>query len=138
MAKPTSILTFSMDELRPIINHARTSRNHRAAYADIGEQSPGPGLMLVKDDGIYLMSNGMPGFMRTDIKAHRVCYARGYDPTKDDDVWERSRAAVGGDDFAQLFDLEAFENAERTLSKEVKVLVHEDRFELVWTPQIAA
>ena len=59
-----------------------------------------PGLWLVHDDGIYLMSNGHPGLLVDEAgPRHFVVYALGYDPKSDPDVWERSRDAVGGDDF---------------------------------------
>ena len=31
-----------------------------------------------------------------------IVYAEGFDPSKDDDVWDRSVIAVGGDDFAEF------------------------------------
>jgi hypothetical protein len=50
------------------------------------------GLWLVHDDGIYVMANA-EGF--------QPVYARGY-VAKSHGVWERSRAAVGGDDFCEF------------------------------------
>lgn len=55
-------------------------------------------IMLVKDDGVYLMSfgdkptNAGPEWKRT------VAYAKGFDPRKDQEVWDKSRDAMGGDD----------------------------------------
>ena len=31
-----------------------------------------------------------------------IIYAESFDPSKDDDVWDRSVIAVGGDDFAEF------------------------------------
>jgi hypothetical protein len=34
-----------------------------------------------------------------------VAFAESYDPNKDEEVWERSRQAVGGDDFGEFIPL---------------------------------
>ena len=47
----------------------------------------------------------MNGYANEDPKDNLVVYALGYDPHKDDDVWERSRRAVGRDDFAESIPL---------------------------------
>lgn len=55
-------------------------------------------IMLVKDDGVYLMSFGdKPANAGPDWK-RTVAYARGFDPKKDAEVWDKSRDAMGGDD----------------------------------------
>lgn len=59
-------------------------------------------VMLVKDDGIYLMSFGDKPKNAGSEWRRVVAYARGFDPKKDgEDVWEEARAAVGGDDFGE-------------------------------------
>lgn len=60
-------------------------------------------LMLVKDEGIYLAIRVAGG------ERPLVCYAVGFDPTKDDRmaVYDRARAAVGGDDFVEDVELGA-------------------------------
>ena len=59
------------------------------------------GLLLVKDEGIYLMSP-------TDKKFRTVVYARGYKPTKTnrDTLWDKTHD-VSGDDFAEFVHLDA-------------------------------
>ena len=59
------------------------------------------GFYFVKDEGIYVMNS----YANEDPEDNLVVYALGYDPHKDDDVWERSRRAVGGDDFAESIPL---------------------------------
>ena len=71
------------------------------------EKPDKPALMLVKDQGAYLMSMftiegaGKDGRLEEpdpkDVTKTRlvVCYAEGHDPEKDEDFWE------GGDDFGQ-------------------------------------
>ena len=64
--------------------------------------------MLVKDDGIYLMSNGEPHLPCTDT-VNKVIYARGYEALSATASMEermahddKIRNAVGGDDFAEF------------------------------------
>ena len=88
-----------------------------------------PSFTLVKDDGIYLMSGNAKTKLYKKGK-NRVCYAKGYDP-KEEDVWEKCRYAVGGDDFAEK--LEVKETWIALLSEKecaLKVEVHDDRWEL--------
>ena len=59
------------------------------------------GFYFVKDEGIYVMN----GYANKDTEDNLVVYALGYDPHKDEDVWERSWRAVGGDDFAESIPL---------------------------------
>jgi len=51
---------------------------------------------LVKDDGIYLVQ----AYPRADDEPLLVIYADGFDPRRDEDVWEKSQN-VSGDDFAE-------------------------------------
>lgn len=48
---------FHRKDLIPLLLHAKKSLNHSGGY----EEGPvGPGLLLVSDFGVYLMSNGIP------------------------------------------------------------------------------
>ena len=73
-----------------------------------------PGLWLIKDSGIYLMSNGNPGLPDTETNHNRdsllkVAYAKGYGPLAD---YDTIRQAVGGDDFTEgTLNVEWFEAA---------------------------
>jgi DUF3085 family protein len=94
-----------MDGIRRLIAHAMAAKDFRRI---LGEESASPALHFVKDEGIYLMSNGSPrdiiGPARdSDLGRSFVVYAKGFNPTADPDVWERSREAVGGDDFVESF-----------------------------------
>lgn len=60
-----------------------------------------PGLWLVKDDGIYLMSNAEPQ------GAPKVVYAQGYDPHRGE-VWDKCREVMGGDDMCEFVPADAF------------------------------
>ena len=123
-------LTFKADEIRPLIEHARRCGKHRMTYDQLLDAcggdfdradrlsdeeraelpDVGPGLFLVKDEGIYLMSNGEPadtikvsapnGSGETD--GCRVAYAKGFDPAGRGrmDGWNDADAG-GGDDFSE-------------------------------------
>lgn len=76
--------------------------------------NPGPGLMLVKDDGIYLMSHGEPHLPGIDT-ANKVVYALGYEALpvtagmeERIDRYDKVRDAVGGDDFAEFLPAKSF------------------------------
>lgn len=76
-----------------------------------------PSLMLVKDEGVYVMGNGLePAHMAdtygvTDEVTKRfVSYARGYNPNSSD--WETLREksqSLSADDFAEYIPLDAIE-----------------------------
>lgn len=123
-------LTFKADEIRPLIEHARRCNKHRMTYDQLLDAcggdfdradrltdeeraalpDVGPGLFLVKDEGIYLMSNGEPADMikvpapngSGETDGCRVAYAKDFDPTERDrmDVWNDAHA-VSGDDFSE-------------------------------------
>lgn len=58
----------------------------------------GKQLAFVKDQGVYLMAGSYPNNL--------VCYAKGFDPKKDDfdDWYDTARAICGGDDFVEYID----------------------------------
>ena len=62
-------------------------------------------ILLVHDQGIYLMGQGMPS------GRNPIIYARGCHPQRDCDFWEHSRDLVGGDDFVERFSLSDIRSA---------------------------
>jgi hypothetical protein len=86
-------------KLKAIVAHAMTSKKWHGAY---GSKVSEPTLYLVKDQGTYLMSAGVPGLHEKRrspngkhmIEGHVVAYAVGHDPVTDEDWW------IGGDDYA--------------------------------------
>ncbi|OEC52709.1 hypothetical protein A7K61_22840 [Pseudomonas sp. AP42] len=64
-------------------------------------------VMLVKDHGVYLMSE--IGETKPDGGGRQhVVYAAGCDPNVDDfdSWWNRAQDELGGDDFAEYFDID--------------------------------
>jgi hypothetical protein len=93
-------LLFPWPDVLRAVNETRSARSVQTLY---GEET-GPGLWLVGDHGVYLMSN-------TAAKASAIVYARECDPTKlpFDTWWEKKQATFGGDDgveFISLTDIE--------------------------------
>lgn len=92
-------LTFAAPAVLELLRHAIAAPKHSSPYS---QEDPGPGLFLVKDEGIYLMSNGKPGLLGGNEHSI-VVYADGYEPlteTRRDgtDTWgeryEKIRDAV--------------------------------------------
>jgi hypothetical protein len=105
-----SVLKFPADLVRKLADHAAAAKDHRPAYG----QPKVPGLMLVGDQGVYLMSTGLPRLPRAGSeKGSFVVYADGINPDVDefDSWWERKRATFGGDDGADVIPLESFQRA---------------------------
>lgn len=75
------MLTFKKNELIPLVTAVPAASQ----------------LLLVHDQGVYIMSAQQPVGKRT------IVYAEGCNPENDADWWETSRRLVGGDDFGEEF-----------------------------------
>ncbi|EAP0278477.1 hypothetical protein DMV52_22180 [Salmonella enterica] len=80
------MLKFSAKDLKTVLLEAR--KNHC-------------GVVLVKDHGVYIMSE----IGELTPRGRKVAYARGGHPDKDENWWETARAEMGGDDFGETIDL---------------------------------
>lgn len=132
-------LVFDGAGVARCLDHATKSNKHRLAF---GQDEAVPGLFLVHDQGVYLMSNGLPADKEgLDPKSPMcfVVYARGCDPKKDQDWWERARDLVGGDDFAENLPASDFKPATiealRAGSLDVVIHVNETQFEIRLVPR---
>ena len=111
----TTTLIFPADQVRKLVDHAFSSEFHKPTMIQrrdfygpqAGNQQPGehiktpPGLWLVKDFGVYLMSNGHPGMWMEKEHRYYAVYASGYDPNTDPDWFDRSHMEMGGSAFCQ-------------------------------------
>ncbi|EAN2395007.1 DUF3085 domain-containing protein [Salmonella enterica] len=79
------MLIFNAKDLKPVLQEAR--KNHC-------------GVMLVKDNGVYIMSE--TGVLTP--RGRKVAYAKGCHPQKDDNWWETALIEVG-DDIGESLDL---------------------------------
>ena len=107
-----STLVFDGSAVLELLAHAKNAPKHTSPYGLT--PNPGPGLMLVKDDGIYLMSNGEPNLSGTDT-VNKVVYARGYEAlpataSTEERIarYDKVRDAAGGDDFAEFLPAKSF------------------------------
>jgi len=108
-----SKLVFDAADVRRVVEHSIGSpRQGRLFTGYDAESNPtyseatAPSVILVHDDGIYLMSNGQPrdivagGEDKLGARSF-VAHAQGCNPKKDTDWWNRARDLVGGDDFGE-------------------------------------
>lgn len=107
-----SKFVFEADAVLELLNHAKAAPRTVSPYGLT--PNPGPGLMLVKDDGVYLMSNGEPPLPGTDT-VNKVVYAPGYEALPNTTTieermerYDKVRDAAGGDDFAELLPANSF------------------------------
>lgn len=107
----TKLIFKSADVLR-VVEHSLTATKQGEQIIDYrdGELIKGPveapAVLLVHDEGVYLMSNGEPGDPldpKAEGKHFRryVAYAQGCDPRIDSGWYDTSRMLVGGDDFGE-------------------------------------
>ncbi|AXY24047.1 hypothetical protein CD178_03303 (plasmid) [Komagataeibacter saccharivorans] len=95
----------------PAFFKAGVSSRHPTG-ADVDRTKIPAGLMLVGDNGIYLMSNGYPILGDPDGHGSLVAYASEADPrTRPDDWYDVKRASFGGDDGAEFLSADTIRKA---------------------------
>lgn len=101
-------LTFDAADVRRVVEHslAAPRQSEQLVDYDSGTGKPitkpvdAPAVLLVHDQGVYLMSNGNP----RDIVKDQTSFcasAHGCHPDRDPDWYETARSQVGGDDFGE-------------------------------------
>jgi hypothetical protein len=109
-------LTFDVTIVQQLLNNSKNAKQWEVAYGEHGDQSQArPGLWLVGDRGVYLMSNSTdgvhePGSTPENTK-HVVAFAHQCDPDKCEHWYENKRAAFGGDDGVEFLDARLIEAA---------------------------
>ena len=147
-------LLFEIERVRELYNHSAESiehevtfeqraelfGEHRALEAVAGEERLArPSLWLTKDAGIYLTSAGKPGWLeKAGSQRLKTCYASGFDPGKDSEVWDRSREAVGGDDFSVAIELEVLEAMIKVKATHIQITRQGTGFEITTVERRAA
>jgi Protein of unknown function (DUF3085) len=108
-------LIFRPEEVAPLVHHSMNAPEQGKAWGR--PPFAEPMLCFVKDEGIYLMSNGEPRQLKQllgPVGARKdwgqVAYALGYSPEVEE-CWDRCTEAVGGDDFVEYLPASAFEPA---------------------------
>jgi Protein of unknown function (DUF3085) len=97
-------LTFALIEVRAVAGHAVAAARHKKSFLE--QQSPAwakPALWFVGDEGLYLMSNGLPAQPDpADPDRLLVAYARGFRTAADKHAVDE---VIGGDDFVEVIPL---------------------------------
>ena len=96
-------LTFNSNKtLKSLARETLFSLEFKTAFQD--KTTKERSFWLVKDDGIYVMNCYVKDGEREKVK--HVVHASGFNPKTNENVWEDSRDAVGGDDFAENIPLD--------------------------------
>ena len=107
-------LRFVLRDVLAVADHAIAASDHRPSFVNtVDGTAPTPALWFVGDDGLYLMSNGLPGQPHPDGGDRlQVVHADGY-------TTAMSKHAVadeiGGDDFCEPLQLLVPQDDGRTL-----------------------
>ena len=93
-------LRFALRDVLAVAEHAIAAPGHKPSFADtLDGTTPTAALWFVGDDGLYLMSNGLPGQPHPDggDRLH-VVYADGYRTAMSKHAIADE---IGGDDFCE-------------------------------------
>lgn len=109
-------LTFNPVDVQRIVAHTLAAAQQSEVYGLAVDE---PSVLLVKDEGVYLMSNGNP----PDLREHPgggnspifVTYADGFGPLTGDDAHGKVADALGdGSDFAEPLPAASFTNCKES------------------------
>lgn len=99
------LCVFKTADLVRCVTHALGSKKFRMPFSTA---PPKPALLFVHDQGVYLMSNGLPpDLISSSPPRSYTVYAEHCHPDRDENWWETSRALVGGDDFGEIIGVDA-------------------------------
>lgn len=102
-------LDFPLADILPLLSHAFAAETNYRPYCP--DENAEPGLVLVGDQGVYLMSNGKSGLYADGIapaageyKQQQVVYGIGCNPHTDNfETWRDTKdSTFGGDDGVEL------------------------------------
>ena len=92
-------IRWNMTDVEKLVELTKFAKVHNKI---LGYPKVVPGLILVKDQGIYLMSTKTYPAGHTPAGDHEVFYAKGFGPDAD---WDKVQGVAGGDDFGELIPL---------------------------------
>lgn len=98
------MFSFSVTDVRAVITRGRIDAFLNGGFRNPHGLAPGknerPGLWLVGDEGIYIMSNGR----LAEDQRPLVVYAAECNPKNNPDYWHYKRQHFGGDDGVEFLD----------------------------------
>lgn len=104
-------LKFSVSDLERVVAHSIAAPEQLPFGAAAFDA---PMILLVKDEGVYIMSNGIPYDPAEPSSERRfVVYAEGYNPTKDAEAIDKS-FDMSGDDFVEPISAEEVDSMLKT------------------------
>ena len=122
-------LYFNALDVQRIFEHSKASKAWRDGY---GGKNTEAKLCLVHDQGVYLMSAGVPRLINPDDgrKEHEsfCAYAAKCNPHIDDEWWDACRDAVGGDDFSDYLPLSFFSGVMTQALKKPRMMPRKKNF----------
>lgn len=105
----TRLLKFRTDEIKKLAEHSIKAAKRRPTFAQQEENTTIPkGFILVKDQGVYLLSNGLNAQDQTPNESGLVVFAESCNPNTDEDWYHNAWNICGGDDFAEFIELDWF------------------------------
>jgi|SRR6516162_3177371 hypothetical protein len=131
----TTTLQFDRHDVQRVIEHMTTATEWGHGYDDDNdhEHDARPQLIFVKDQGIYLMSNGLPRDI-VEGETSFVAYAEGYDPSVEThNTWD----TVSRDDFGEFIDLTTTQIAliRSPKFRSLAIELDEHSFEIIISPR---
>jgi hypothetical protein len=132
----TVILKFDVVLVWRLVDHARNAKKSLPNY---DQRKPKPGLWLVGDSGVYLMSNGSPAM---DFNGHLIkkdglegvrrltAAALGCDPSYNafEDWWAIHNAIAGGNDFSFFIPIGEFEEVLPECKSQIVILSKDEQY----------
>jgi len=98
------MFSFSVTDVRAVITRGRIDAVLNGGFRNRHGLAPGqderPGLWLVGDEGVYIMSNGK----LAEDQRPLIVYARECDPKTNPDCWHYKRQHFGCDDGVEFLD----------------------------------
>jgi hypothetical protein len=114
------LIRWNLAEVEKLVELTHYAKVHNKMF---GHRKEIPGLILVKDQGIYLISTKTYPKGKSPATEGEVLYAKGFGPDAD---WDKVQSAAGGDDFAELLPLTDLDKIINTL-KDQKIDLNQAR-----------
>ena len=122
-----ALFAFKVEDVRRCVEHSKAAPAQMKYW---GTEITEPSLLLVGDQGVYLMSNGTPRDIVEGV--HSFCaYADGIHPKNDKDWYDAKRSLYGGDDGADVIPIHMIEPALAAAEKFVWVKLTPEQIEVM-------
>lgn len=125
-------LHFLKQDVQRLLEHTKNSKSHVPIYGD--ESTNQPGLLIVANEGIYLVSNGIPGLFKdgalglsTPDNPAFVTYAIECNPnTLHEEEWRRVKNELFDSDDVEFLETDFIEAALLRPGKYIQLKINEE------------